>query len=88
MVDNAVVAVGTGAYGLGQITMISYIIEFLVGFAIMYLAVYGAVKLWDVLSTTYYAIRTDLWLAKTENITIWQLYKDRVAKLRHAPRKA
>jgi hypothetical protein len=58
-------------------SMVSYIIEFLIGVGALYLTVLGAVKLWDGISTVYRALRADIRTAKEEKLSLFGLWKER-----------
>ncbi len=78
MVPDAMMA----AISVGQISMVSYIIEFLIGVGTVYLAVLGAVKLWDIVSTTVSALRADWKVANDRDVSLLRLWKDRISHSR------
>jgi hypothetical protein len=82
---NEAIAVGVG---IAEGTMVSYIIEFLIGIGLVYLTVLGAVKLWDVVYTSWEALRLDVKLAKENKTSVLQVWKDRVRITRHAKKQA
>jgi hypothetical protein len=72
---NEVVAIGIGSV---QGVMVTYIIEFLIGVGAVYLAVLGAVKLWDLLSTSVRAFKLDWDASGAREISILRLWKERL----------
>ena len=67
---------------VGQISMVGYIIEFLIGVGTVYLAVLGAVKVWDVVSTTVSAVRADWKESRARDISMLGLWKERIVNVR------
>ena len=68
--------------GIGQSTMVAYILEFLIGVGVVYLAILGAVKTWDLLSASYRALKLDWDMARDREISLVRLWKERVSTAR------